>query len=116
VRLHLVLGHRVERDARLCPLRAAAARVVVVLAVDQEQVVRRRLALALNWSALERSTCSVGKRPGMVCIRLNWLRFALGSESISLLVMLVRCGFDVDSTSGASAVTTSVSATPATKA
>ena len=55
VRLHLVFGHRVERDARLRALRSAAARIVVVLAVDQEQVVRRRLAVRAELAAFERS-------------------------------------------------------------
>ena len=55
VRLHLVFGHRVERDARLRALRSAAARVVVVLAVDEEQVVGRRLAVRAELPAFERS-------------------------------------------------------------
>jgi hypothetical protein len=44
---------------------------------------------ALNWPPSNEPTCSDGTRPGMVCIRLNWLRFALGALSISLLVMFV---------------------------
>jgi hypothetical protein len=60
-------------------------------------------------AAPKRATWSTGTSPGMVCIRLNWLRFALGRLSISLLVMLVPMRLDVDSTSGACAVTVRVS-------
>ena len=55
MRLHLVFGHRVERHPRLRALRSAEARVVVVLAVDQKQVVRRRLTVGAELAALERS-------------------------------------------------------------
>ena len=49
----------------------------------------------------------------MVCIRLNWLRFALGRLSISVLVMFVPICEAVVSTSGACAVTVMFSCTPA---
>ena len=54
MRLNLVLGHRVERDARLRALRSAAAGVVVVLPVDEEHVVGRRLAVGAELAAFER--------------------------------------------------------------
>ncbi len=54
VRLHLIFGHRVERHARLRALRSAAARVVVVLPVDEEQVVGGRLAVGAELAAFER--------------------------------------------------------------
>ena len=70
--------------------------------------------LALNWPPSNDPTCSTGTSPGIVCIRLNWLRFALGSPSISVLVTLVPMRLEVASTSGDCPVTVTVSATPAT--
>ena len=70
--------------------------------------------LAANWPPSNDPICSTGTRPGIVCIRLNWLRLALGRPSISELVTLVPIRLDVVSTIGLWPVTTSDSTTPAT--
>src|SRR6185295_6421629 len=69
--------------------------------------------LALNCPPSNEPTCSVGTRPGIVCIRLNWLLFALGELSISEAVMFVPILLAVVSTTGLSPVTMTVSRTPA---
>src|SRR4029079_8073852 len=55
---------RVERNARLRALRAAEARVVVVLPIDEKQVVRGRLAVGAELAAFERPDLQRGDKAG----------------------------------------------------